>query len=155
MKNLKEELQDKYPDYNIEELIFKKAKELYPNSYDPTDEYFFGPCDYQPILEEFGEILIQVDDKDYQGDSRVLFKNGNLYGILIFGWGSCSGCDSLQGCDSYEEIDELMIEMFRDIKWFDSLEDCKKYTKTRDWELQYCYHCDETKEFIDKILNYN
>jgi hypothetical protein len=133
----------------------KKAIELYPDTYDPSDKYFFGPCDYQPILEEFGNILIQVDDNDYQGDSRVLLQNGNKYGILIFGWGSCSGCDSLQGCDSYEEIDELMQDIYNDIKWFESLDSCKSWVKNRDWELQYSYHCDETKEFINKVLNYN
>ena len=133
----------------------KKAIELYPDTYKSDDIYFFGPCDYQPILEEFGNIIIQIDDNDYQGDSRVLLQNDNKYGILIFGWGSCSGCDALQGCDSYEEIDELIQDIYNDIKWFDTLLDCKSWVKNRDWELQYSYHCDETKAFIDKVLNYN
>lgn len=132
----------------------KKAVEIYPDAYDGQHEYFFGPSDYQPILEEFGTILTQIDDEDYQGDSRVLLKKDNKYGILIFGWGSCSGCDSLQACDSYEEIDQLIESFYNDIIWFDSLEDCKKWVRERDWELQYCFHCDETKQFIENVLNY-
>lgn len=130
------------------------AKTLYENHYNEHDDYFFGPCDYQPIIEHFGDVLIQVDDADYQGDTRVLLKGSRGYGILIFGWGSCSGCDSLQACDSYDEIDALINDLDNDIIWFDSLESCQNWVKNRDWELQYSYHCDETKEFIDKVLNY-
>ena len=142
----------------------KTAKELYPdcileyNDYTKMltgkFDYWSEAFDYQPMLENFGEILIQIDDKDYQGDSRVLLKNNNKYGILLFGWGSCSGCDSLQGCNSYEEIDDLIKDLYNDIIWFESLEDCKNWVKNRDWELQYSYHCDETKEFIEKVVNY-
>ena len=55
-----------------------------------SDESYFG--DYQPLLESFEyDILLQIDDNDYQGDSRLLFKDGDRFGILTFGWGSCSG----------------------------------------------------------------
>ena len=131
------------------------AKTLYDNHYNEDDDYFFGPYDYQPIIEHFGDVLIQVDDADYQGDTRVLLKGFRGYGILIFGWGSCSGCDALQACKSYDEIDALIQDLDNDIIWFSSLESCKNWVKNRDWELQYSYHCDETKEFIDKVLNYN
>ena len=68
----------------------------------------FGFCDYRPMIDSFGyEILLQVDDKDYQGDSRLLFRDVSRYGILIFGWGSCSGCDSLQACESLEDVEKL------------------------------------------------
>ena len=54
----------------------KIAKELYEEG-----------CwyDYQPMLEEFGEILVQVDEDDYQGDSYLLYKKDNQYGFLVFG----------------------------------------------------------------------
>ena len=75
------------------------VKSLYPLE---SESAYFTFYSYQPLLESFGEILLKVDDEDYSGDSRLIFKKGEMYGFLIFGWGSCSGCDWLQGCNSYE-----------------------------------------------------
>ena len=41
-----------------------------------------------------------------------------------------------------------------DIKWFDSLGELKQYFKDKDWKLEFSWHADETKEFIDKVINY-
>lgn len=129
----------------------KTAAELYPKY--EGDDYWYSTGDYQPMLEEFGSILVQVDDHDYQGDSRLLYEKDGKYGYLIFGWGSCSGCDALQACGSQEEVQELMDSMSHDIKWFDSLDELKAYFTSKDWELEWS-HGDETKEFIEKVLNY-
>ena len=129
----------------------KPIKEIYPPSSVFGDDYFYISSDYGPMLESMGyEIMLKVDDEDYQGDSRILFKNGNARGILIFGWGSCSGCDALQACESYEEVEELRDNLHRSIKWFDSAEDCLNHMETHDWELQFSWHCDEMKEFLTK-----
>lgn len=134
----------------------KTAKELYPEylEMEQKDGYFYGPCDYQPILKSIGTILIQVDEGDYQGDSMVLYKKGSKYGYLIFGWGSCSGCDALQACENMEEIQSLIDQLHNDVKWFDSLNDLKAYFINKDWELEYLYHSDGGKEFIEKVINY-
>ena len=133
----------------------KTALELYPNQYKEGDDvYHVGPYDYQPIIDSYGEILIQVDDEDYEGDTRVLLYGELGYGVLIFGWGSCSGCDSLQACKSYEEIDELIKDFYHDIKWFRSLETCQTWARNRDWDLQYSWRSDRTKEFVEKLINY-
>lgn len=118
----------------------KTAKELYKDK-----GYWY---DYQPMLEEFGEILVQVDEDSYQGDSYLLYKRDNQYGFLIFGWGSCSGCDALQSCDNIDEVQELMNQLYSDIKWFDSLEKVKKYlSKDAIQELKYYYNTKEFKQF--------
>ena len=78
-----------------------KAETLYPN-------FSYCESDYQPIVDSFGNVLIQVDDADYQGDTRVLYEKDGKYGYLNFGWGSCSGCDALQACCNIEEIQELI-----------------------------------------------
>ena len=50
------------------------------------DEYYYGVYDYQPMLAMMGDIVVQVDDNDYQGDSRLLFKDDDArYGFLRFG----------------------------------------------------------------------
>jgi thioredoxin-related protein len=132
----------------------KSIKEVYPYC-ESNDEYswFDSPYDYTPMLDSFGfEKLLQVDDSDYQGDSRVLYKDDNRYGILIFGWGSCSGCDALQGCESFKELEDLQKELFDQIKWFESKEELLKYLTTHDWEGDYCWHAEETRDFVMKCI---
>ena len=134
----------------------KNAKELYPEYWDEEQKEgsFFGPYDYDPIINEIGNVLIKIDDDDYQGDSRILYEKDGKYGFLIFGWGSCSGCDSLQRCENIKEIQDLIDELVNDVKWFDSLEELQDYFSEKDWELEYSWHDQETKEFIDQVLNY-
>jgi hypothetical protein len=127
-------------------------KNVYP---DAQYKWGFSVYGYGPMLQSFGyEILIQVDDNDYDGDSRLLLKDGNSYGILIFGWGSCSGCDALQACDSYEEVDELRNMLNNEILWRSSAENLLDYIVNKDWELEYAWHHEETRDFIDQITAY-
>ena len=52
------------------------VKEIY--EYEP-----WGWSDYQPMLDAFGKVAIQVDDSDYQGDSRLLYdENGKIINNL-------------------------------------------------------------------------
>jgi len=123
-------------------MNIKPASELYP---DFREGYSTG--DYYPILESFGEILVQSDDDDYQGDSRVLYRDADRYGILIFGWGSCSGCDALQAADTLKEVDELIAGLADGIRW-GSLGETIDYMKTHDWGGDFSCHSDETKVFV-------
>lgn len=59
----------------------KTAKNLYKEYLD--DSYWFNIGNYQPMLESFGEIVLQVDDNDYQGDSRVIYKDGSEHSIRL------------------------------------------------------------------------
>jgi hypothetical protein len=122
------------------------VKSLYPLD---NESDYFSFCDYQPLLESFGEILLQVDDSDYQGDSRLILKKGESYGFFIFGWGSCSGCDWLQGCNSYEEVEELRQDLVNKIKWFNAKE-MLFFLETHDWQGNYYWHEEETKEFVSQ-----
>jgi len=127
----------------------KPLAEVYKKSEFSSKEFY--ESDYGPLLESMGwTILLKVDDKDYQGDSRILFRDGNRYGFLIFGWGSCSGCDSLQACDTFEEAEQLRNRLVHDTEWYDSKENCLRRINTKDWELDYSWHAEETKEFIAK-----
>ena len=136
--------------------MMKTAKELYPSHWEQeqNEKWFFGPSNYQPIIDEFGNVLIQVDDHDYQGDSRVMYEKDGKYGFLIFGWGSCSGCDSLQACESIKDVQDLIDTLHNGIHWFDSLDELKLYFKEKDWQLEYAWHAEETKEFINKVIDY-
>jgi hypothetical protein len=127
--------------------LLARVKQLYPKQ---EGEPFYGPSDYNPLIGSFGEILLQVDDKDYQGDTRVILKRGDEYGLLIFGWGSCSGCDALQACDTYQDIENLRARLESDIKWLPAKE-LLAYLETHDWKGDYSWHDDgETKQFVEQ-----
>lgn len=104
----------------------KRASELFTNpSYN---------SDYDPIIKSFGDVLLRIDSDGYEGDTRVLLTNGSRYGYILFGWGSCSGCDALQSCNTYEEIDELIHKLREQIHWFNNFLEMIAFIGQRDWE---------------------
>jgi hypothetical protein len=135
-----------HPDRKTMITALSRAKALYPEAGEHT--YFDTPCDYDPIIRSFGEVLVQVDDGDYSGDTRVFLRKNGRYGFLSYGWGSCTGCDALQSCGSYQEIDELIDSLENNIKWFDTLAEAQAYV-ANDEERQgsYYYHEEEWAEF--------
>ena len=109
--------------------------------------------DYSPIIKSFGDVLVQVDEEDYSGDSFVLLRKDDQYGFLCFGWGSCCGCDALQACETVEDIDELIDELQDDIKWFDSLAEAKAYIADDPLRRgSHYYHAEEWNEFKTKVM---
>ena len=112
--------------------------------------------DYQPILKLFGEIILQVDDNDYHGDSRVIYKfrgdeeNEYKYGYLQFGWGSCSGCDALKACRTVHEVEDLIDMLDRQTIRFSNAQEALEYFENHDWEGDYSYHTEKQKEFVKR-----
>lgn len=127
----------------------KTAKEVYPEW-----EEGYGPCDYSPIVEDFGTIVIRKDDDDYQGDSRILYDNNGTIGYLRFGWGSCSGCDALQACDTFKDIQDLMDELRGQVMWFDSKTDALKFFETHDWQGDYDWREENREQFVSSAIEY-
>lgn len=129
-----------------------RAHALYPNcTRIYTDRtYFKAPDDYTPLLNSFGTVLIRVDDDDCQGDSRILLHKDGRYGFLIFGWGSCSGCDALQDCDSYDDLDALIDQLENEIHWFDSIAAAHTYIIEQDTNGRnfYSHNKPKWKEFV-------
>lgn len=123
---------------------FAKVKELYPDV-----EWTYGTGSYQPMVDSFGRVILQVDDHDYQGDTRVLYEKDGLYGLLIFGWGSCSGCDALQACTCIEDAENLRARLESSIDW-KSASELLNYVLTHDWEGDYSGSSSEAKEFVEK-----
>lgn len=122
----------------------KDIKEVYPD----YERQGYISSDYSLLLDSFGyENLLQVDDDDYQGDSRVLYRNGEQYGFLTFGWGSCSGCDALQACDTLEQADQLRKELHDQIIW-KSPDEMLAYMRNHDWKGDYGY----SPEFVKKSI---
>ena len=127
------------------------VRELYK---DTDQEYYFSVYNYQPMIDAFGKVAVQVDDNDYQGDTRVLYDNDGKIGFLIFGWGSCCGCDALQACNNFDEVQELCDGLQDSIKWFANKEEALAWAKEKDWATEYYWHEDEGKEFVRKMIEY-
>jgi hypothetical protein len=124
----------------------KRAEEIYNLT---GDDWYL--CDYQPMLNEFGEIILQRDEENYQGDSFLIYKDGDRYGYLNFGWGSCSGCDALQACSNIKQVQELMDELYSMIQWFDSIHELKSYFVNKDWSIDYQWGISEFREFVKEV----
>jgi len=113
-------------------------------------------CDYTPILEFFGKILIRVDQNDYSGDSHVLLDKDGKCGLLTFGWGSCSGCDALQSCDTLGKLNDLIESLQNDIKWFDSVENAVDYILDEEARKgEWRYHESLWEEFTGKVREFS
>ena len=100
----------------------------------PNDRWEVEQSYYEPMLGLFGEIIVQRDESGYQGDTLAVIKNGNRYGYISFGWGSCSGCDALQGCDTVDSICDLANCFEQSVQWFESLTDLKSFVLKHDYE---------------------
>ena len=137
-------------------MITSLAKTLYPEcGYRPDGTlraYFDSPDDYTPIIQSFGHVIVRIDEDGYEGDTFVLLGKDDRYGFLVFGWGSCSGCDALQGCNSYDDIDALIAELENDINWFDTFEAAKDYINDDLVRRgSYYYHAKNWAEFKSAV----
>lgn len=131
-----------------DEEFSAQARRLFPK----VDDYW-SFYDYDPIINDLGEPLVNVTGGSYQGDYYILLKNESRYGFVVIGYGSCSGCDALQSCHSYEAVQELINEITANVKWFDSLQETKAYISDDGLrKVNFYYYEDEWKEFVSKVL---
>lgn len=94
------------------------AKMLYPDFKHPEG-------DYMPIVNHAGDVLVSHTPEAPKGDAFFLLKgHDGRFGFMVFGFGSCSGCDALQGCKTIEELDYLITALLSGVRWFQSLDDC-------------------------------
>ena len=114
---------------------------------------------YHQIVDGFGvTVLAHEAVGDYQGDYLYLLKDGERFGFLVVGYGSCSGCDALEavlscrsvGEDLFESVQELADSLHREVIWKDSAADMIAYLKERDGANSYFYG--EAKEVIKEYV---
>ena len=127
---------------------FDALKRLYK---EPDNFEWYG---YQPLLSSFGTIAIQIEDHGWQGDSRILYDEDGSIGFLMFGWGSCSGCDAFYACDTFKEAKKFRDTLCKSIKWFDSKKRALEWFKTHDWEGDYSGRDENTELFVKLCIEY-
>lgn len=132
----------------------KPIREVYPG----LDEPFYGggTSDYHSLIESLGhEIVLEVTQQDYSGDSWLLLRSqtsvGPHFGYLEFGWGSCSGCDALQACDTYDELDKLRMSLRDGIRWFPDPAAALDWFRAHDWEGDFS-QSEERDRFVREAM---
>lgn len=111
------------------------------------------PVSYDELINSLDvQIVVRVDDNDYQGDTRLLLADGTRWGLLNFGWGSCSGCDAFQAAEgNLSELARLQQKLWNDIHWEASAAAMLAYVYDKDWQLDYSWHEAAGRAFIDKV----
>lgn len=114
------------------------------------------PVGYDDLIGSLDvRIVLRVDDNDYQGDTRILLTDGQRWGILILGWGSCSGCDAFEAAaGDVAELARLQRQLWDDIHWEPSAADLLAYVEGKDWGLDYSWHEEAGRAFIAKVTDW-
>lgn len=125
------------------------AERLFPEAF-AGDSSYHG-IGYGDIAAKIGEVLIEESDDDYSGSSYYLLKDGERYGYLEFGWGSCSGCDALEACDTKADLGHLFVSLRDSVHWEASLDAMLAWFVAHDWRGSWSWH-DGCRKFV-KALN--
>lgn len=107
---------------------------------------------YEDLIEtmEFDEILVDCSDNDYQGETFTLVRKVGQYGVLNYGWGSCSGCDAAQAVTSGAEANTLRDDLYHGIRWFDTGEELFAWVDG-DHDLQWYGHDSAFQAFLREL----
>lgn len=103
-----------------------------------------GP-DYRDLIDSFEhEVLVEHMVGNYQGDYLFLLRDGDRYGYLVVGYGSCGGCDALEAAfdtNRYHPdgcaVTDLRDWLYTQVRWEDSAQAMLEYLSEHDWEGSY------------------
>lgn len=117
--------------------------------------------DYNELIETFEfETLIEIEEDDYEGSSFYLFDDFGKFGILVFGWGSCSGCDAFQEIVErpkdkiLDGLKELRDELYNSITWR-SRGEMVEYINSKDFTLEWYGYSSAGRKFVKELKNYS
>lgn len=116
------------------------------------DGYLVKPG-YDGIAERLGDVVLSGTFGDYTGDYLYLLRDGDRYGFLVQGYGSCSYCDALQSCESLDDVQALIHRMYDAVVWKESADEFLKWvTRDRDWQDQWVWREEGTKRFVGRMV---
>ena len=79
---------------------------------------------YEDLVKSWGhEIVDQEEFGSYQGDLIYILRDGDRHGLLVIGYGSCSGCDELEARQPWDDegdwsgVIALADELRQDVHW--------------------------------------
>lgn len=130
----------------------KTIAEAFPNLRVVHDDWVeMNHPGYNELIQSTGvSVLVSLETDDYSGDCLMLLSDGKRFGYLIFGYGSCSGCDALQACETTDEVEELRNHLYHSIRWEETFEEMLSFLENHDWETD-CYGNRHGRQFIEKV----
>lgn len=79
---------------------------------------------YDQLVKSWGHEVIDQDEfGSYQGDLIYLLREGDRHGLLVLGYGSCSGCDELQSVEPWDDEGDwtdvvlLAVRLAGEVHW--------------------------------------
>ena len=98
---------------------------------------YTAPSYEEGLKSRFIEVIGSQTFGHYQGDYIFIVKNseGEL-GVVVVGYGSCSGCDALEACETEEQFNSLIDSIVANIKWGSKkklISYVKNEVKDNDW----------------------
>ena len=81
------------------------------------EDYFYASESYSDLVASAGTIIKEWEIGSWSGDLVYLLKNGNKFGFIVLGYGSCTVCDDLQACANQKDVDELKASIVKNIFW--------------------------------------
>jgi hypothetical protein len=118
-----------------------------------SEHGWFDTPGYSAVIKTFGNVVMEASIGSYQGDTLVLLEKDGRLGFLVFGWGSCSGCDAMEACGSYEDLESLRSSLEGSIKWGTAAE-LAAYFGSKDFDVEWYTHESGGQEFIEKAKAY-
>ena len=105
---------------------------------------------YDDIVKTWGfEIINTAMIGDYTGDFVAVLYTQGMYGLLVHGYGSCSGCDELLGCETEQDVVELSCYLRNTIRPYPDFESLKRDSLKKDGRFWYMYDKD-FEEFLNE-----
>ena len=106
---------------------------------------------YEGLIEATGcEIIDSLKMGSYQGDLLIVVSKNYKFGVLSTGYGSCSGCDSLQACNNHNDRAKLAKKLYGKIMWKEPTE-IIDYLQDKDWETEYYGKQKGLPKFIEEV----
>lgn len=110
-----------------------------------------GYYHYENLIKATGcDIIDSLYMGNYEDDLLMVVSKNYKFGLLVTGYGSCSGCDALQGCVTNTERTELAVELYNKIMWKEPGE-IIDYLEDKDWSAEYYGQQKGLSEFIKKV----
>jgi hypothetical protein len=116
----------------------------------------YGPS-YDDIVASWGYTIKSFDTiGSYQGDHLVLLQDNERWGFIVIGYGSCSGCDTLQAIAPWDddgdftEVVKFAEELKTGIEWFPSRAELLTRLRSLDKANHWWMNEEETATVLPK-----
>ena len=115
-----------------------------------------GTVSYSTLTNQLGNPLVTVSTADYSGDTYILMANTKGdFGVLTFGWGSCSGCDALEAAyHDWDALQRVADDVERSVRWYGSRAEVLDYLQSENRKFEHSWGSAEYQDFIAKAIEY-